>query len=440
MGFNYLSFRFNLYFSVIIFLSYNYLVLFSHFFFVKDFSYYIYFAVLFNLFSYLLQSQLIDFSSSKPNFRLLYDVSICWVISFIFLSLLGFIFNVSNNYSRLYIGFFSVSTTITSCALFFITRYMIWIIGKRRSETIVVIGTNNKANNIISQLKVDSKIKIIHRENHYHDEIINELIEQNNLSKILIFDDKFGIKKIEKSKKFLEKTTAEIIVFNNNINYELLDQRIKYTYMGYDCIIVPQTRNISKKGQLLVKRAIDFFGSAFLLILFLPLLICIASLIKISSRGPIFFIQSRKGLHGKSFNIFKFRSMHYEEDNLFEAAEIDDKRITKIGHFIRKTSIDELPQLVNVLLGDMSLVGPRPHAIEMDNDLKKKISKYMSRAKVKPGMTGLAQIEGLRGGANLDDLRKRINSDLRYIKKWSIWLDIKILIKTIPALLKSKAY
>ena len=106
--------------------------------------------------------------------------------------------------------------------------------------------------------------------------------------------------------------------------------------MGYDCIVVPQTQNISKKGQLLVKRAIDFFGSAFLLILLLPLLICIACLIKISSRGPIFFIQSRKGLHGKSFNIFKFRSMYYEEDSLFEAAEINDKRITKIGLFFRR--------------------------------------------------------------------------------------------------------
>ncbi len=192
--------------------------------------------------------------------------------------------------------------------------------------------------------------------------------------------------------------------------------------------------------QLLVKRFFDFFGSLILIFFLSPLLIIIAIFIKLDSPGPAIFKQKRKGYHNADFEIYKFRSMYIQQDDVFIAASVEDQRITKIGKFLRKTSIDELPQLINVLIGNMSLVGPRPHAKEMDEMLRKKICSYEHRANVKPGMTGLAQIKGLRGGDNMEKLKLRIKYDLLYIKEWSLFLDVKILIMTIPALINTKAY
>ena len=179
------------------------------------------------------------------------------------------------------------------------------------------------------------------------------------------------------------------------------------------------------------------------LILLSPLMLLTAIAIKLDSPGPVFFRQGRTGWNGKPFYILKFRSMkvHREKDGEVTQARKDDDRITRVGRFIRKTSIDELPQLFNVLSGKMSLVGPRPHAIEHNTDYDKRIRAYMTRHRIKPGITGLAQIHGYRGEtATLDKMKKRVEYDMQYINNWSFWLDIEILIKTIPALLRDEAY
>lgn len=199
-------------------------------------------------------------------------------------------------------------------------------------------------------------------------------------------------------------------------------------------------KNYSKKFQLQIKRFFDFFGSLILLVSLTPFLLLISLFIKINSPGPAIFKQKRKGQYGVDFEVYKFRSMYFNKNDSFTAATIEDNRITKFGKFLRRTSLDELPQLLNVLIGDMSLVGPRPHAKEMDEILIKKISKYSYRMNMKPGMTGLAQIKGFRGGDDLEKLKLRVNYDLSYIDKWSLFLDIKILIMTIPSLMSTKAY
>lgn len=185
------------------------------------------------------------------------------------------------------------------------------------------------------------------------------------------------------------------------------------------------------------KRALDILVAGSALLFFAPVLLLVGVLIKLESRGPMLFRQARGGLNGEAFTIFKFRSMRCEEngDRVVQAAR-DDDRVTKIGRFIRKTSIDELPQLVNVLMGDMSIVGLRPHALAHDVEYAAVIPRYSLRFRAKPGLTGLAQIKGLRGGTNeIQAMAARVEADVEYIERWTFGSDIRILLLTLPHLL-----
>ncbi|MBF0278131.1 MAG: undecaprenyl-phosphate glucose phosphotransferase [SAR324 cluster bacterium] len=178
------------------------------------------------------------------------------------------------------------------------------------------------------------------------------------------------------------------------------------------------------------KRVLDFCGSLFATILFAPVMVIISALIKLTSPGPVLYKQERMGLDGVTFQALKFRSMHLNAENQTGAvwAVPNDNRRTVLGSILRKTSLDELPQLFNILKGEMSMVGPRPERPVFISDFKKRIPNYMLRHKVKAGLTGWAQINGWRGDTSLE---KRIEYDLFYIEHWSIWFDIKILFLTI---------
>ena len=180
----------------------------------------------------------------------------------------------------------------------------------------------------------------------------------------------------------------------------------------------------------IIKRIVDIIGSVFGIILFSPIFIVLSILIKLTSKGPIIFKQERVGLHNKSFTMFKFRSMVEQTDEEEKKGWTvkNDPRTTKVGAFIRKISFDELPQFFNVLLGDMSLVGPRPERQQFVEEFKETIPRYMIKHQVRPGMTGWAQINGLRGDT---DIEKRIQYDIWYIENWTLGLDIKILLLTI---------
>jgi putative colanic acid biosynthesis UDP-glucose lipid carrier transferase len=158
----------------------------------------------------------------------------------------------------------------------------------------------------------------------------------------------------------------------------------------------------------------------------------VAIAIRLDSPGPIIFKQKRYGLDGREILVYKFRSMSVTEDgkDKFRAATRSDSRITRVGGVIRKTSLDELPQLFNVLEGSMSIVGPRPHPVAMNEHYRREIPSYMVRHKVKPGITGWAQVNGYRGGDDLESMRKRIEFDLAYLRNWSLWLDLRILLRT----------
>jgi len=198
-----------------------------------------------------------------------------------------------------------------------------------------------------------------------------------------------------------------------------------------------------RASSLAVKRAADLGLGLIALILLSPILLVAAVAIKLDGPGPIIFRQHRRGFNGQHFLMLKFRSMRVQENGENGATVIqarrNDTRVTRVGAFLRATSIDELPQLVNVLRGDMSLIGPRPHAIAHDNYFEKVLEDYAFRHHVKPGMTGWAQVNGLRGATpTVDLIAKRVKMDLWYINNWSFWLDLQIIIKTVFEVLRKR--
>ena len=187
----------------------------------------------------------------------------------------------------------------------------------------------------------------------------------------------------------------------------------------------------------LIKRISDVVLSSLILVLISPLLLAVAIGVKLSSPGPIIFKQRRNGLDGEEIIVYKFRSMRTQDNgHVVKQATKGDSRITRFGAFIRKTSLDELPQFINVLQGRMSIVGPRPHAVAHNEEYRKLIKAYMVRHKVKPGITGWAQVNGLRGETDtIDKMKARVEYDLEYLRNWSLGLDMQIIIRTIRLML-----
>ena len=196
---------------------------------------------------------------------------------------------------------------------------------------------------------------------------------------------------------------------------------------------------LSTRKQL-PKRVLDVVISGFGLVALCPVMLIAAAIIRLDSPGPILFRQARNGFEGKPFRILKFRTMSVIEDGeVVIQATLKDVRVTRVGSFLRRTSIDELPQLLNVLRGDMSLVGPRPHAQAHDNAYEKLIVNYAQRHKMKPGITGWAQVNGFRGETpKLSLMQRRVELDLWYITNWSLALDLRIIIRTCFEVLRAR--
>ena len=189
-----------------------------------------------------------------------------------------------------------------------------------------------------------------------------------------------------------------------------------------------------------VKRAVDLVVGSIAVLLFMPICVLTALAIKLDGGGPVFFLQNRKGFNGRQFAMIKFRTMTVRENGeIITQVTRNDPRVTKIGRLLRATSVDELPQLLNVLRGDMSLIGPRPHALAHDNQFEKLLEDYAFRHHVKPGMTGWAQVNGLRGATpTVELIARRVEMDLWYINNWSLWLDIQILVRTFVEVLQER--
>ncbi|REG98932.1 exopolysaccharide biosynthesis polyprenyl glycosylphosphotransferase [Flavobacterium aquicola] len=225
---------------------------------------------------------------------------------------------------------------------------------------------------------------------------------------------------------------------------QLLSLNEVFEYYDYIPVISQRTISLDDSLHKIIKRIFDIIFSLIIVIGLLSwLTLILAIIIKLDSKGPLFFVQKRNGLNNKEFNCFKFRSMKINELADIEQVSRNDSRITKVGKFIRKTSIDELPQFFNVLMGDMSVVGPRPHMVSHTNMYAERIDKFMVRHFIKPGITGLAQTKGFRGEVESDkDIINRVRYDIFYIEKWSLLLDFKIIFNTVYNTVKGdkKAY
>ncbi|WP_347244737.1 undecaprenyl-phosphate glucose phosphotransferase [Thermogutta sp.] len=269
---------------------------------------------------------------------------------------------------------------------------------------------------------------------------IQELVEHARQHRVDMIYITFPMRAEERIRGILAQladTTASVYIVPDFFVFQLLHSR--WTNIG-GLPVVSVYENPFYGIDGFVKRAMDVVLASVLLILFAPLMIAIAILIKATSPGPVFFRQRRYGLDGREIRVWKFRTMTVTEDgDQVTQAKRNDPRVTKIGAFLRRTSLDELPQLFNVLRGEMSLVGPRPHATAHNEEYRRIIQGYMLRHKVKPGMTGLAQVHGCRGETEtVEKMQKRVEWDLQYIREWSLWMDIKILFQTIFVVLKGQ--
>ncbi|WP_258305800.1 undecaprenyl-phosphate glucose phosphotransferase [Chromohalobacter israelensis] len=229
----------------------------------------------------------------------------------------------------------------------------------------------------------------------------------------------------------LRNHTAEVRFLPDFPDMQLLNHRMSEVagHLSVDLSVTP----MSGMARVL-KRLEDLLLGALITILVLPFCLAIAIGVKISSPGPVLFKQYRTGANGKKFKVYKFRSMrvHEEDNGKVTQASKTDPRVTPIGAFLRRTSLDELPQFYNVLQGRMSIVGPRPHALSHNEHYKELVESYMRRHKVKPGITGWAQVNGFRGETDtLEKMEQRVKYDLWYIDNWSLWLDVKIIFLTV---------
>jgi putative colanic acid biosynthesis UDP-glucose lipid carrier transferase len=256
---------------------------------------------------------------------------------------------------------------------------------------------------------------------------IRDYVEANHVHEIWITLPMSASAELHALQFLLRNALVDIRWVPDILSMQMLSNKM-VEFLGMPAVDL--NRPISSGLRSVAKELFDKIFSAVALVLMAPLCLVIAACVKYSSTGPIFFKQPRLGLNGKKFMIYKFRTMkmHQEEGNKVTQATQNDPRITPVGQFLRRTSLDELPQFINVFLGDMSVVGPRPHALQHNEMYKDIMDLYMLRHRVKPGITGWAQVNGHRGETDtIDKMAKRVQFDLYYIQNWSLWLDVQII-------------
>ncbi|MFB9135744.1 undecaprenyl-phosphate glucose phosphotransferase [Vibrio sp. AK197] len=257
-----------------------------------------------------------------------------------------------------------------------------------------------------------------------------EMAKERNFRHVYVALPMEASKRIKEIVSYFSDSTARVYIVPDFFTYDLIQSRWRNvgripTLSIYDTPFYGFST--------FIKRVEDVIVASIILLLISPILLAVSIGVKMSSPGPIIFKQYRYGMDGKKIKVWKFRSMKAMDNGAtVKQATKDDPRVTKFGAFIRRTSLDELPQFINVLQGRMSIVGPRPHAVAHNEEYRSLVDKYMLRHKVKPGITGWAQVNGYRGETDtIDKMAKRVEYDLFYIRSWSLWLDIKIIFMTV---------
>lgn len=384
-----------------------------------------------------------------------------WVLTWMFLVVLAFLLKSSEHFSRLTVSLWAVLTPIGLFGYRLIIRL---ILGQLRAtgwnkKRIAIIGAGVLGERIAATLN-EAKMFGYTPTAFYDDDPeklaskLNNIPVLGNIETLLsephleaLYDEIYitlPLRAEERIKQILNTLSDSSITVKfvpDFFSFDLLHSHI--TDIGGVPIISVYESPLSSSGNAILKRAEDILLSIIIVVFISPLLIGIWSAIKLTSAGPAIFRQRRYGMNGEEITILKFRTMTVSEDDVaISQVKKNDARVTRLGAFLRRTSLDELPQFFNVIAGSMSIVGPRPHACAHNEQYRKLIPKYMLRHLVKPGITGWAQIHGWRGETDtLHKMEKRVEFDLHYIDNWSVWLDIKIIILTfIKGFINKNAY
>lgn len=347
---------------------------------------------------------------------------------------------------------FLIISSIKIISFFALKKYRIFLKGNIRK--VVIIGNNKSANELrslfINEKELGYQLQAVFS-NIKEDFILGNvndsfafLKENTEIDEIYCAIDELSEKEVNKYVKYTSINRCNIKFISNTKS--LYTKRLKTDFYNYLPVLSIQEVALNNELNKLIKRLFDVVFSLFVIVFVLSWLsIILFILIKLESKGTLFYKHKRNGINYKEFDCYKFRSLTITKEIVGTYVSKNDKRVTKIGKFIRKTSIDELPQFINVLKGDMSVVGPRPHMLSYTDNYSKKIDKYsfIFRHHVKPGVTGLAQIKGYRGEIKSDeDIINRIKYDIFYIENWSLLLDVKIILQTFIDIFKGhdKAY
>ncbi len=387
------------------------------------------------------------------------DLIIRWSVLLAFLLILGYATGLANSYARQVV----VPWALISPALVLVVLIMLqWmmrqaVLAPENRRSAVIVGCNETTRSLAHRL-IDHPELCMRVVGLFDDRgpdrlgelgplrlqgKLTELTEYVRLNKIDVIFIGLPIRHIQRVKDLLDElrdSTASIYYVPDLFVFDMIQSRTM-NFMGVPVVAMCETPFYGYRS--ILKRLTDLALTSLILVFALVPMLVVAALVKLTSPGPAIFAQRRYGLDGKEIIVYKFRTMRVTEDgNDVQQARKHDPRVTPLGAVLRKYSIDELPQLLNVLQGRMSLVGPRPHAVAHNEQYRRLIKGYMIRHKVRPGITGLAQVNGCRGETSeLSQMEARVNYDLEYLRHWSPTLDLKILILTmIRTIWKPDAY
>jgi Undecaprenyl-phosphate glucose phosphotransferase len=393
---------------------------------------------------------LYQFNALLDPVKILHRIFLAVSISFLLLFAILFSLKASEYYSRIWVFSYGAGCVVGIATMRLISFFLISYLAKRKvlCRNVLILGCKKQAEQLITKLKnVKPNLNnIIGIFDDRKDRVAPELngvpvlgtmddlvdyVRKNDINDVIITLPWNADERLLAIIARLRELPVHI-----NLGADLVTFRFPYRPSPNHFIGVPMMEVISAPlagWNSLIKNIEDKILGAIIIILFSPVLLLVALAIKLESPGPVLFKQKRYGYNNKIFEIYKFRSMYHKQipDSVTKQATKGDPRITKVGSFIRKTSLDELPQLFNVLNGTMSLVGPRPHATDHNEEYSELIEGYFARHRVKPGITGWAQVHGLRGETDtLDKMEARVNYDTYYAENWSLQLDFQILVMT----------
>ena len=377
-------------------------------------------------------------------------IVLAWATVVMLMIVILFGFKVSSDYSRLWLGWWTLfgvlfSLVFRMCIYGFLQYQRL---KGRNFRRVVIAGAGNLGRKLISQT-VDSpwtgfKIDTLFDDNEQlRNTLVNGYKVQGDLGEVEAFVNSNHIDEVWIALPLRAEERVKELLYalrHQTVNIKLIPDIFGFSLLNHSMTEIAGLPAVSLSdtpmggGNQLVKALEDRLLALLIVPLIAPLLVLIAISVKVTSPGPILFKQKRHGWDGRVINVYKFRTMklHVEEKGKVTQASKGDSRITPVGAFLRRTSLDELPQFYNVLQGRMSIVGPRPHAVEHNELYKEQVNQYMLRHMVKPGITGWAQVNGYRGETDtLEKMKNRVEYDLFYIENWSLWFDLKIIFLTV---------